>query len=95
MNDGLLEVWKNGVKVYSRLNAPIGYNDKTGPFFKMGIYKGQWEKLAEDGSQLDAVDHRVIYHDEFKMADERGSYELVAPAGNVQQPLPPSSVIVQ
>jgi len=95
MNDGLLEVWKDGKKVYSRLNAPIGFNDESGPFFKMGIYKGAWELLPEDGSKLDAVKHRVIYHDEFKMADERGSYELVAPGAKDGVPQPPSSVAVQ
>jgi hypothetical protein len=94
-SDGLLEVWKDGKKVYSRLNAPIGFNDKVGPFFKMGIYKGAWELLPEDGSQLDKVKHRVIYHDEFRMADERGSYDLVAPDSYEIVPKPPSSISIE
>jgi hypothetical protein len=94
-NDGILEVWKDGKKVYSRLNAPIGYNDEEGPYFKMGLYKGAWELLPADGSQLDVVDHRVIYHDEFKMADERGSYELVAPGASESVPEPPKSLLVE
>lgn len=94
-NDGLLEIWKDGKKVYSRLNAPIGFNDKSGPFFKMGIYKGAWELLPEDGRQLDKVKRRVIYHDEFRMADERGSYDLVAPGSEATVPKPPLSLSVE
>ena len=91
LNDGVVEVWKDGKQVVSRVNSPIGYNDQVGPYFKMGIYKGSWEHLPEDGSKLDVVDHRVIYHDEFRMADERGSYDAVAPGGGstAQNPPPP------
>jgi len=38
--DGVLEVWKDGVKVISQLNTPNCYNDKIGPYIKFGIYKG-------------------------------------------------------
>ncbi len=94
LNDGILEVWKDGKQVLSRIDLPIGYNDLKGPFFKMGIYKGQWEKEPDDGSTLDAVSYRVIYHDEFRMADERGSYAAVAPGGEVPAPAPPSALLV-
>lgn len=94
LDDGILEVWKDGKQVLSRINSPIGYNDQAGPFFKMGIYKGQWKLEPEDGSTLDAVDHRVIYHDEFRMADERGSYAAVAPGGEGAAPTPPTALLV-
>jgi polysaccharide lyase-like protein len=91
-DDGILEVWKDGMQVISRVNAPIGYNDRVGPYFKMGIYKGSWESLPENGSGLDVVDHRVVYHDEFRMADETGSYADVAPGGTGIVPKPPTAL---
>lgn len=97
-DDGILEVWKDGKKVISRVNMPIGFNDQTGPVFKMGLYKGQWEKEPANGSTLDAVDRRVLYHDEFRMADSSGTYETVAPGGGGSasaSPLAPSAVSVQ
>lgn len=41
-NTGLLEIWKNGVKVYSRVNMPNSFNDRDVPFFKIGVYEGAW-----------------------------------------------------
>jgi hypothetical protein len=92
MNDGIVEVWKDGKKVVSRVNAPIGFNDQKGPFFKMGLYKGQWKHEPADGSTLDAVNYRVLYHDEFRMADGRGSYAAVAPGGLTAIPSAPSGL---
>jgi hypothetical protein len=74
---------------------PIGYNDQTGPFFKMGLYKGQWEKEPADGSTLDAVSYRVIYHDEFRMAGANGSYADVAPGGAGGVPAAPFGLDVE
>lgn len=42
-NDGLIELWKNGNKFYSKTNIPVGggaaSNDGQGwPYFKIGIY---------------------------------------------------------
>jgi hypothetical protein len=95
LNDGIVEVWKDGKKVVSRIDMPIGFNDQKGPFFKMGIYKGQWEKEPADGSTLDAVSYRVIYHDEFRMADGRGSYAAVAPGGETAIPAAPSGLQIE
>ena len=92
LNDGILEVWKDGKKVISRVNMPIGFNDQKGPVFKLGLYKGQWEHEPADGSTLDAVSRRVLYHDQFRMADASGSYATVAPSGGSAPPVPPPPV---
>ncbi|KKL79358.1 hypothetical protein LCGC14_2015650 [marine sediment metagenome] len=73
---GLLEVWKNHVKVLGR-RSPNCFNDEYGPYFKMGINRA--------GRSAGAA--RTIYHDEFKMADANGTYEDVAPGGESPKPL--------
>ncbi len=72
--DGLLEVWKDGRRVITQ-NGPNTFNDAKGPFFKMGLYKG-WR---DPGKPCDAVDKRVIYHDEFRMGGADATYKDVAP----------------
>ncbi|MCK4291563.1 MAG: polysaccharide lyase [Planctomycetes bacterium] len=72
--DGLLEVWKDGKKVVEQ-NGPNAFNDKKGPYFKMGLYKG-WKDPKRSS---DVVSRRVLYHDEFRMAGADGRYEDVAP----------------
>ena len=74
-SDGLLEIWKNGVKVVDR-DGPNCFNDALGPYFKMGIYAG------------DVPSTRIVYHDEFRMADANSTYEDVAPSGNPTEPEP-------
>jgi hypothetical protein len=72
--DGLLQVWKSGDKVID-YNGPNTFNDATGPFFKMGLYKG-WQK---PGVRTDGVSKRVLYHDEFRLAGPGANYKDVAP----------------
>ncbi|UCG59171.1 MAG: polysaccharide lyase [Phycisphaerales bacterium] len=74
-SDGILGVWKNGQKVVTQ-GGPNAFNDKKGPYFKMGLYKG-WK---DPKRQSDAVSSRVLYHDEFRMAEGASRYEDVAPA---------------
>lgn len=38
-NSGNLEVWKDGKQVVNAI-GPIGYNDRDGPYFKAGVYRG-------------------------------------------------------
>ncbi|MBN1508228.1 MAG: polysaccharide lyase [Sedimentisphaerales bacterium] len=72
--DGLLQVWKDGVKVIDQ-DGPNAFNDKDGPFFKMGLYKG-W---SDPNRRSDKVSKRVLYHDEFRMGGSEAGYEDVAP----------------
>lgn len=67
--DGILEMWKNGVKVVS-YKGPNSYNDKILPFFKFGIYKRNWEDVSS----------RVLYVDEVRVGNSLATYKDVAPA---------------
>ncbi len=73
--DGILQVWKDGAKVIDQ-NGPNAFNDKDGPFFKMGLYKG-WR---DSNRRSDKVSKRVLYHDEFRMGGANARYEDVAPS---------------
>jgi hypothetical protein len=75
-SDGLLEIWKNGVKVLY-YEGPNAFNDAEGPYFKMGIYSG------------DVPCTRIVYHDEFRMADANSTYEDVAPGEGATEPSVP------
>lgn len=73
-SDGFLQIWKDGKLVVDQ-NGPNAFNDASGPFFKMGMYKG-W---GDPKKNCDAVTRRVLYHDEFRMAGADGTYQDVAP----------------
>ena len=76
--DGILEIWQNDKRVVKQ-KGPNAFNDAKGPYFKMGIYKG-WKQPDRPS---DAVDSRLLYHDEFRMAEGPNHYADVAP-GNEQ-----------
>jgi len=63
-NDGLIEVWKDGAKIYSK-NGPNYYNDQIGPYFKFGIYKWEWVNTNVPTT----VNKRILYFGEVKMGD--------------------------
>ena len=94
--DGILQVWKNGEMVIDYA-GPNTYNDKIGPYFKMGIYKGWKDRVTP----YDNVSERVVYHDELRIAEgQAAKYSDVAPPGPrkatvLSMPMPPSSVVVQ
>ena len=71
--DGLIEIWKNGAKVFTRTGKNT-YRDKVGNYFKMGIYKYGWK----DGYTTN-TSTRILYFDEVRVGDETSSYAAVAP----------------
>lgn len=73
-SDGSLEVWKDGNKIVSYL-GPNCYNDKLGPFMKIGVYNSSW--VSREGAT--AADQRTIYYDKVSVGDETASYADVAP----------------
>jgi hypothetical protein len=73
---GLFEIWKNGQKVLT-INGPNYYNDESGPYFKIGIYKWGWS-----GKNSSTTNHRIVYFDEIREGDQRSSYTEVAPNSN-------------
>lgn len=72
LNDGIIEVWKNGVKVLT-INGQTYYNDETGPYLKFGLYKWGWS-----GSES-IVSERTIYFDDFKIGSGNSSFDDVTP----------------
>jgi hypothetical protein len=73
-SDGLLEVWKDGKLIVQRKGANT-FNDKRGPYFKMGIYKPDWKSRPERS----ITTQRIIYFDEVRVGDASASYKDVAP----------------
>ncbi len=72
--DGIVEIWRNGVKVVNS-RGPNCFNDKKGPYFDIGIYKGWRDRSNPPGT----VGTRLVYFDEVRIADENASYSDVAP----------------
>ena len=79
-SDGVLEVWKDGELVVTK-QGPNCYNDKLGPYFKMGLYKG-WQNWQESDWRHDVVDERMLFHDELRIAHGENGYDLVSPDGS-------------
>jgi hypothetical protein len=70
---GYLRLWKNGQQVVN-YEGPTWFDDKTsGPFFKLGIYKGSGGWKGEES-------RAIAYFDEFRMGDKSISRDAVDPA---------------
>jgi hypothetical protein len=68
-SDGLVEVWKDGVKWYAAAGANMAAGTTLPPYQKFGMY----------GSFTGAVSERVLYYDSLKVATGPSAYALVAP----------------
>lgn len=70
---GYLRLWKNGQQVVN-YEGPTWFDDKTsGPFFKLGMYKGSGTWKGEES-------RAIAYFDEFRMGDKDVSRDAVDPA---------------
>lgn len=70
---GYARLWKNGEQVVN-YEGPTWFEDKTsGPFFKMGVYKGAGSWKGEESGA-------ILYFDEFRMGDKSISHDAVNPA---------------
>lgn len=71
----ILEVYKNSgsgfTKVVDRNGKPNTTNDKTGPYFKIGIYKPKWITATSSPT----ISTRQIYHDEVYIMDSNSSLQ--------------------
>ncbi len=81
-SNGFFELWKNGVKVLNITGTGVYYNDESGPYMKMGIYKWGWSGTGS------TVSNRTLYFDQIKIGDERSSYNDVAPVAGAVTPAP-------
>jgi len=70
-NTGIMQIWKNGRQVFN-YNGPNYYNDKKGPFFKMGIYKSGWKNANSKNFKASTTSKRVIYFDDIMIGNEKG-----------------------
>jgi hypothetical protein len=75
-NTGIVEMWRNGIKVIDRQNAPNCYNDFYRPYPKFGIYKWGWTPQWASYSPYDVL---VLYLDNIRMGGPTSNYGEVAP----------------
>jgi hypothetical protein len=85
-SDGLIEIWRNGVKVMSRYGANMydldDDDDLHYPYLKMGIYKSDW-----NGSSTTSTSLRVLYYDDIKIGNEWATYSTMVPTPNSTTPI--------
>lgn len=60
-NDGSLKIWKDN-KLVLDYDGPNYYNDVSGPYFKLGIYKWPWNNNWQGGHSI--VTNREVYVDD-------------------------------
>jgi len=78
-SDGLIEIWKDGIKIASG-EGPNCSNDDEGPRISFGVYKWPWKEGSPAAAHcLPSIVERLIYIDEFRIAGAGGSYQEVAP----------------
>ncbi len=75
-SDGLVEIWKDGVKVISKAGANIYSNAIGGAYFRVGLYKWPWKQGSNPAS---TTTKRVMYVDETRVGGELATYYDVAP----------------
>ncbi len=73
-SDGLIELWKNGVKVFTKTGANIYANSIGGAYFRVGLYKWPWKTGSTSTTST-----RIMYVDESRMGSENATYYDVAP----------------
>ena len=73
---GSLKLYRDGALVLDLPNRGNCFNDRLGPYMKIGIYKWEWAKAAETGTST-----RVIHYDDVRIAaGPSATYDSVAPA---------------
>lgn len=72
-SDGIIEVWKNKTKIFT-YNGPNSYNDRSYPYFKIGVYKWGWNGWAIFSPES----KRVLYYDEVRIGNSNASMEEVS-----------------
>ena len=66
--DGILQVWKDGQLVAEHYGMNT-YNDRIGPYLKLGIYKHVWIRKPTN------TDRREVYFDSLRIMRGTSSYE--------------------
>ena len=80
-SDGTLDVWKDGRPVdgfFGQRGRNDDYGDRVhGNYMVIGVYKWPWSQNKPSDTT-----RRIMYVDELRVADQRGSYQAVAPRGD-------------
>jgi hypothetical protein len=71
---GVIEIWKNGELLLSRVNKPNSFNDEQYPYFQVGLYKWGW-----DITRNTTINTRTVYIDQVRVGNEKASYDKVFP----------------
>lgn len=74
-NTGLIESWINGRRPISPILGPNNYNNPTGNYPKLGIYKYRWKESPD----FSLVNTRTLYFDNFRIGNQNATYNDVAP----------------
>lgn len=72
--DGLVEIWKNGVKIYTRNGPSIASGLTTGVYMRTGIYKWPWKTWTTS-----TTTKRVAYIDDVRIGNAAATYNDVVP----------------
>lgn len=75
-SDGLVEIWKDGVKVFTKNGPNIYSNSIGGAYLRVGIYKWVWKSGSKPAS---TTTNRIMYIDDVRIGGELATYNDVAP----------------
>jgi hypothetical protein len=67
-DDGLLEIWKSGVKALTKTGQNY-FEDKRGSYLKLGIYKPDWLM----GKSKSKISKRVLYYGDVKVGNNQAA----------------------
>jgi len=80
-DDGLVEIWKDGKRVFDTKGPNTYLTKPVTPYFKTGIYHPKWKTKNEEKFKEEAttLTKRVIYTADVKIGNEHAKFEDVAP----------------
>jgi hypothetical protein len=87
-SDGLIEIWRDGVKIMNRsgANAYKIEGDIEMPNLKLGVYKSDW-----NGSGTTQTNVRVLYFDDIRIGNEYATYADMTPTQGSTTPTTPTA----
>lgn len=75
--DGLIEIWHNGVKVLAHTGGNM-YNNASMPKWKIGVYKAAFKTGTSD------VYKRVVYFDNIKVGNQMATLADMVPSAELE-----------
>ncbi|WP_029007581.1 polysaccharide lyase [Azospirillum halopraeferens] len=71
--NGFLRLYRNG-RLVADVAGGNSFNDRTGPYLKLGLYKFDWKDRRDTGPSS-----RTLYIDDLRVGDAAAGYDGVAP----------------